>query len=139
MRIKFMYVENSFKYLWLKEVTGVDLMQHCARCLLGDYIESINTTQKEFYDIELSNNIHYLCGVAFPFNYDNNFHLAFRPKEDSFVYYTSNGITIEIEGAERLPISLEHINPLHPKAKFKSYNTCRNWQFANYLKNTTFL
>ena len=37
MRIKNMTVTSTFKYLWLKTVTDVDLSQHCAKCLIGEY------------------------------------------------------------------------------------------------------
>ena len=33
MEINHISVNANFKYLWLKTVKGVDLEQHCARCL----------------------------------------------------------------------------------------------------------
>ena len=48
---------------------------------------------------------------------------------------SDKGIDIEINDAEVLPISTEYIDKNHPKSNFKSYYTCRNWQFANYFND----
>ncbi len=137
MKIKHLTVHANFKYLWLKTVEDVDLEQHCARCLIGSYDKRISTGIKETGEIALEDSIYYLCGVAIPFRWENNFHLAFRPSPGKSVHYESNGITIDIEDAEQLPISEAYIDWTHPKARFKSYYTCRNWQFAHWFKKIT--
>lgn len=135
MIIKEMRVDNTFKYLWLKTVKDVDLSQHCARCLIGDYDRRINSGTSEAHDIELNDgDIYYLCGVAFPYNWNNNFHLAFRHKDGGTIEYSHNGVSVVIENAERLPIDAKYNNPFDRHFKTKSYYTCRNWQFANWYK-----
>ena len=135
MKIKKISITGDFRYLWLKTVVDVDLNQHCAKCLIGEYDNRISEAKKkaEVLDMELEDQVYYLCGVANPFVWSNNFHLAFRPLDGSSIIYSTNGITIEIEGAERLPISVDHIDTTHPKAKFKTYHTCRNYQFAHWF------
>lgn len=133
MKIVSLDVSAQFRYLWLKTVTDVDLSQHCANCLIGEYNSVISTKTKHLDNVELPDAIHYLCGVAFPWKWDNNFHLAFIPSKGNTVVYESNGIRIEIQDAVQLPISTEYVNVNHPKAKFKTYATCRNWQFAHYF------
>lgn len=133
MKIISLDVSASFRYLWLKTVTDVNLFQHCSSCLIGEYNPQINTKIKHLENIELPNNVHYLCGVAIPYVWDNNFHLAFAPSKGNTVLYESNGIKIEIQDAVQLPISTEYLNIHHPKFKFKTYSTCRNWQFAHYF------
>lgn len=136
MRIKNLQVSADFRYLWLKTVKGVDLTQHCAKCLIGEYDPRITATMKEAADIELQDEVYYLCGVAYPFIWANNFHLAFMPAEGQNIHYESNGITIDIEGAAQLPISEDNVDIHYPKAHLKSYRTCRNYQFAHwYSKN----
>ena len=76
----------------------------------------------------------YAEGVAQPFKWEKNFHLAFMPQPGSTIHYESNGITVEIEGAVQLPICTDNIDQSHPKARLKSYHTCRNWQFANWFQ-----
>lgn len=139
MKIKSLTITSSFKYLWLKKIVGVDLMQHCAKCLLGEYIKGISPSIKSYENIELSDDIYYLCGVSLPFVYENNFHCAFKHKPGSTFVYTSNGVELIVEDGEKLPISEASINTMHPKAQFRSYNTCRNWMFAHYLNNSNLL
>jgi len=134
MRIREIMVSKTFKYLWLKTVEGVDLSQHCARCLAGEYSKAVSNTTERAENITLGDSVYYLCGVALPFNWHHNFHLAFRPRLGSEVELKSNGIHVVIEDAERLPVSAEYIDPDDPHANTKAYNTCRNWQFAHYYK-----
>ena len=133
--IKKMTATANFRYLWLKNVTGVNLAEHCAKCLTGEYEKGIGGNTKEITDRELDGEIYYLCGVAIPYDWNNNFHLAFKRSEGDTVEYENNGIHILIENAERLPISPEYIPADDPNAGRKAYSTCRNWQFAHYLNS----
>lgn len=133
MKIIELNVTRNFRYLWLKSVVGVDLSQHCARSLVGQYNNNISNSIKHLENLEISNEVHYLCGVAFPFNWNNNFHLAFRYCEGNILEYSSNGVSIKIQDAEMLPISPEYIDDSDPHSRIKSYCTCRNWQFAHYF------
>ena len=135
INIKQLTVSKPFKYLWLKHITGIDLNVHCAKCLKGEYISDVNNKITSLKDLPLQNGVYYLCGVSLPFVWVNNFHLAFEYSEGDVVRYSNNGIEIIIENAVSLPISEKFIDETNNKAKYKSYNTCRNWQFANYLKS----
>lgn len=133
--IKNLTVSKPFMYIWLKNVNNVNLNQHCAKSLIGDYSPYINKNVKEISNLELEDNIYYLCGVSKPYNWFNNFHLAFKYSEGTSFTYENNGISVEIENAIQLPISKDYIDYSLPKAHLKSYNTCRNWWFANYFKS----
>ena len=135
LRINNLVIRANFRYLWLKTVKAVDLDQHCAKCLIGEYDSRISPAPSSIHGLELQDSVYYLCGVSFPFKWENNFHLAFMPQPGSTIHYESNGITVDIEEAVQLPISLDSIDREHPKARLKAYNTCRNWQFANWYKN----
>ena len=135
MEILSLKINKQFRYLWLKSVIDVNLNNHCAKCLIGEYSDKINTTSNEFSNIILEDKVHYLCGVSYPFNYNNNFHIAFKPSMGDILKVSDKGIEIEIKNAISLPISAEYINIYHPKSAFKSYYTCRNWQFANYFND----
>lgn len=130
--VKHLTIKRDYKYLWIKHINGVDLSQHCAKCLLGDYDSRISKEKHEYHDLTLPDSkYHYLCGVL---NYYNNLHLAFREKDGEVVRYEDANVAIEIANAELLPISAEYIDWKLPKAGLKSYHTCRNWQFANWVK-----
>lgn len=131
--IKTLTVNAPFRYLWLKNVVGVDLTQHCARCLLGKYVENISPRTHSHPEIELRDGVYYLCGVSLPYVWDKNFHLAFSYCEGSRIEYENNGISVVIENAQRMPIMETYIDESHPKAWKKEFRTCRNWQFAHYL------
>ncbi len=131
-------ITGSFRYLWLKYVTGVDLEVHCAKCLVGEYSTAVKKDVGETELIELDEfpaKIFYLCGVAIPFKWENNFHLAFEEATGEEFRVDELGISVTVRNAHRLPITTEAMNEInHPRIGNKSYSTCRNWQFANYLK-----
>ena len=132
MLIEELIVKKKFQYIWLKSVRDVDLTKHCANCLIGQYDPRINKKTSVAYDLKLDDeDIYYLCGVSEPYNWNNNFHLAFRYKKDSRIVEEKNGITVIIKDAERLPISSEY-NDIN--IRDKAFTSCRNWQFANYFE-----
>lgn len=134
MVITTLNVNANFKYFWLKKINGIDLNKHCAKCLLGDYIDT-----KHVVGYELPDGIYYLCGVAYPYIWSNNFHLAFTQEVGNTVELDHNGVHVIVEGARQLPISMDYCDKRNPKYGYKSYRTCRNWQFANYLKQSGLL
>lgn len=136
MLIKEIKVEKKFRYIWLKTVNDVDLSQHCAKCLIGQYDPRINNKISNLYNIELNDDdIYYLCGVSEPYNWNNNFHLAFKYKKDSIINYSNNGISIVIENAKKLPIDKKYNDKNNININNKAFSTCRNWQFANYFQS----
>lgn len=135
--IKLIKVNSLFKYLWLKYVNGVDLNQHCAKCLRGEYSTQIQHTTFRAENIILNEhkaNYFYLCGVSMPYRWINNFHLAFKYAKGKTVEVERNGIYIKILHAVEIPITTDSIDVIdHPKRFDKHFNTCRNWQFANMI------
>lgn len=127
-------VKSNFKYIWLKKVTGVDLNVHCARCLIGEYDERINSETKKAENLYLDNGIYYLCGVSDPYVWGNNFHLAFRNRNGENIDFSKHGISIKIKDAEILPIDIKYVDDTLPFSRLASFYSCRNWQFANFFK-----
>lgn len=136
--IEKMSVTKPFMYIWLKNVVGVDLEQHCAKCLVGSYHPGVNKDTRQLTELHLDNGIWYLCGVSKPYNWNNNVHLAFEHKEGSTVEFSLNGITATIKNAVQLPISTEYVDNGHLHSSKREYYTCRNWQFAHYLISNKF-
>ena len=66
MKIANLTIDANFRYLWLKTVRDVDLTQHCARSLVGEYDKRISPAQRVIHDLDLQDSVYYLCGVAFP-------------------------------------------------------------------------
>lgn len=137
------YIENfnvskPFMYIWLKNVVAVNLNYHCAKSLVGNYSVDVNKNTKSISNLPLENGVWYLCGVSMPYNWNNNFHLAFEYKEGSSIEYSNNGISVTIRNAVSLPISSEYIDESDINANRQEYYTCRNWQFAHYLNSNKF-
>lgn len=131
--IKTLDIYENYKYVWLKYVNGVDLSQHCARCLKGKYSEDITANIKSFRNVELERSpYYYLCGVK---QYVTNMHIAFIEKEGSTVSIKNDWFSIEIENAEQIKFNDSKIDYKLALSNKKAYNTCRNWWFANWIKN----
>lgn len=135
-------VTGKFRYLWLKYVRGVNLNVHCGRSLVGNYSELVAADQTIYdrFDLdEFEARYYYLCGVATPPKWANNFHLAFKYAEGKTVEVERLGVKILISNAEEIPI--EWVSPSHNSTNpdwikqmarklGPAYFTCRNWQFA---------
>lgn len=131
LKLQTLKINASFKYLWLKSVAGVDLSNHCAKCLIGKYDSRVNSTVKEAADILLNEEVYYLCGVSQPFVYEKNFHLAFKRSQGSTLKIERNGVYVVIENAVEIPFTADDIDYSLPQSRKREYYTCRNWQFAN--------
>lgn len=134
MKITKLNIKGNYRYLWLKYVNGINLNTHCAKSLLGDYSKLIKSSIKEYNDIVLNEyedyKFIYLCGVSVPFNWEANIHTVLVDKKGSKAIYEDEYLYIEVEDAELLENTFDITKCDHTKAKFKTYNTCRNWQYA---------
>ena len=129
-------ITRNWFTIWLMYVNGVNLSQHCKPCLKGFTSRKIHKNTKCLENVELNeaeSEYYYLCGVASPYSWENNFHLAWKEKEGSIIEYESNGISIKLKNAERITFSEDDIDFSLRNADKKEYYTCRNWQFANKI------
>ena len=127
------------KYTWAKYVEYFDDENHCAQCLKGKWPRVINDKMVTNQDIELpldEGKPFYICGVAFPWNYKNNMHLAVVGKKDAVAtleLYT--GDILIVKDAERYIFNDKVARKLYPKYNEK-YLTCRCFQYgAQYFKS----
>lgn len=126
-------VKGSYKYVWLKYVNSVDLSQHCARCLNGTYESRINANTHSYSDLKLKQSkYYYFCTVG---QYETNIHIAFREKTGSKIVIDNEYCYVEISNAEQIIFDNSRIDWTLPQAAHRYYNTCRNWWFANWIKN----
>lgn len=131
-------ITERFRYLWFKYISGVDLNQHCAKTFIGEYSKLINprTTETSIIFNEFEGfEIFYLCGVHVTFDWNKNFHLAMIAAPGESFEVDELGINMTVTGAKRIPITTDAMEKLnHPKIANKSFSTCRNWQFANFIR-----
>ncbi|UUU32015.1 hypothetical protein JIX56_20060 [Streptomyces sp. CA-210063] len=129
---------RTYRYLWLKYVTGIDLTQHCARSLHGRYSQQVNQdlTEAAITLDEFPTPIcWYLCGVTTdPSRWGENPHLAFEVAPGHVQDLEVQHLTVTLTGARPItgwgtnsvPADAAHANE-------RDYASCRNWQFAHHL------
>lgn len=134
--IKYFKPKRKYKFLWLKLVTGIDLSQHCTKCLLGRFDRRIWGGSLIIPDRELKladSRLYYLCGVCDDWVWSHNLHVAFAPAMGHDIVIDDEFCELRIENARRINITNENIDWHLPQAKKKEFNTCRNWWFANMI------
>ena len=120
---------GKYRYLWLKYVTGFDIREHCARCLIGKYSKMIKFRSQgpgAVFEGELNEHeapYLYLCGVTG--KWANNLHIAFQYCAWDKVEYEDDNIKVVLDHASRLPIE-----PVKGLSLPSAYTTCRNFQFG---------
>jgi uncharacterized protein (DUF779 family) len=124
------------KYTWAKYVEVFDDTNHCAKCLKGKWPQVINEKMVANQDIILpldEGKPFYICGVAYPWSYHNNMHLAVIGKigsESRLELYT--GDVLLVKDAERYLFDDKAARELYPEYS-EEYLTCRCFQFGAQL------
>jgi hypothetical protein len=126
------------KYTWAKYVEAFDDKNHCAKCLKGRWPREINDKISANIDIYLpldEGKPFYICGVAAPWNYRNNMHLAVVGKEGAearLELYT--GDVLIVKDAERYYFDDKVARKLYPDYA-DEFLTCRCFQYgAQFFK-----
>lgn len=127
---------EGFKYLWMKKVYDFNDQYHCAKCLVGPYIGGFHPKMLAEYKTTVRSpvgSILYFCGVAEPFDWKNNFHLAVQavPKEEKCVgvHRMYNGFQLVIENAAVILFDDQVARKMYPE-KSERFLSCRNFQFG---------
>lgn len=132
--IEYAELKGVYKILWLRYIYGVDLSQHCMKCLLGHNDKRVRGYMRTLRGLKLEESrYYYLCGVDEYWRWNKNLHLAFIPSYGSVIEIDNEFIKCKIHNAKQLPITPDYIDWSLPQAKNKLFHTCRNWQFANML------
>ena len=131
--IRELKLKKKYHFVWLKYVTGFNLKQHCAKCLLGEYEKRITRDVLEYADVELPpSDYYYFCTVG---RYVDNIHLAFVAAPGERIDIDTRYFRAVIENARRIEFDDSRIDQNLPEAGRKEFYTCRNWQFANWIIN----
>lgn len=127
---------KGFAYFWMKRVEGFDDTKHCAKCLKGEYVNEVSAelTDGAHMIAAEPGQVFYLCGVAKPYRWENNAHLAMRAAPDCSALLTLyTGALVRIDGAVQIPFDDTAARELYP-TKAKAYLTCRNFQFGATMR-----
>jgi hypothetical protein len=124
---------TGFAHLWVKYVTGFAPSVHCARCLLGPFSQRVRPNAFPVNEpVELDEyggyDYLYLCGVAKPYSWRNNLHLAVVPCPGHTAEAEAwNGVVFRIDGA--MAVAIPEL-PIGYDGRTKAFTTCRNWRFG---------
>lgn len=131
---------DRYRILWLAGVRHVDLTQHCLRTF-GMPDRPRVDLRRRHQTIRLPGDnpplAWYLCALPHPWCWDANAHLAFEyaPGHSWAGNALVPGVHVELDGARPILGWGEHTIPrdVHLRQS-RLYRTCRNWQFAWWLR-----
>lgn len=134
---------TGFRHFWMKRVVGFYPSQHCAGCLKGGYVEGVvGVDMPAAADLQFeatAGDLFYLCGVASPYQWANNAHLAFRATPGSLACLTLfNGGLVTVANAAPVRFSDAQAREFYP-GKGRAFLTCRNFQFGAALRHGALL
>ena len=134
-------IRKRCEFFWLKYIQSVDITQCCAKCFNGPFDNRFwgKTTgvSKALLEFDVTpppgTLACYLCGLSDGYVWRLNTHVAFVQDPDSEIHIDSDRIRLDITNARR--INFWDYKP-NPTGIFtKRQRTCRNWIFANYIKD----
>ena len=106
--IKNLELKERYRYVWLKYVTGVNLKEHCAKCLIGRYDNRVKAGISKYNDLVLQKSpFYYFCTVN---GYEKNIHIAFKEEQGSVIEIDNQYCRCTILNARRIDINTSYIN-----------------------------
>lgn len=130
----------SYRIMWLVSIRELDLAQHCLKTFGECDRPHINTHQRrQTLHLPAANPpaAWYLCALPIPWDWSSNAHLAFEhaPGETWEGDALVPGLGVRLANARPILGWGEHSIPLDAdKRNSRLYRTCRNWQFAWWLR-----
>lgn len=140
MRLRLEILQKC-NFFWLRDIRDVDITKCCAKCFIGGKDSRVyNGTRyasSGVVDIEIkkvkSAKAYYLCGLSSGYRWELNTHVAFVPDPQSEVRIKNERFDLTITNARRIHFWDYVPNP--PGIFSEEQRGCRNWIFANYLKD----
>ena len=136
-------IKAPSEFFWVREIRAVDIGQCCAKCFIGDsdtrmYHGTKHRQTPRFIELDIAPEeryiAYYLCGLAKNYQYQNNTHVAFVHALDETLHVVTEQIDVTITNARRIDFEGEGYTP-NPEGEYtERQRTCRNWIFANYLR-----
>ncbi|CAM5307373.1 hypothetical protein [Streptomyces abikoensis] len=131
---------DRYKIMWLAGVRQVDLTQHCLKSFAFCDRPRVNHAARQQTVFLRSENpplAWYLCALPIPWDWHRNGHLAFEyaPDESWEGDALVRGLGVRLTNARPIFGWGEHSIPQDtPLRRSARYRTCRNWQFAHWLR-----
>ena len=134
-------VKRYHEFFWLRDIRAVDISQCCAKCFIGGKDSRVywQTLRRGgvIVDIDVRQYkralAYYLCGLSEGYEWAQNTHVAFIPAPGEQIEVDNRNIRLKITDAQRIDFFSYKPNP--PGYYTKKQRTCRNWIFANYIRD----
>jgi hypothetical protein len=137
-------IKKPSEFFWLRKIRGVDISQCCAKCFLGvsdtRMFHGTNHGQTpRMIELDLFPSeefvAYYLCGLAKDFFYANNTHVAFINAPGELLRLETSQIEVSISNAHHIDFQNMGYKP-NPEGRYdRKQRTCRNWIFANLIRD----
>ena len=134
-------IKQKCNFFWLRGIHNVRIDKCCAKCFIGDKFNYVyeQTLYKDKALVELDIvpdkkvKAYYLCGLSRGWVYENNTHVAFVPCDGETISIENDRIKLTITDARE--IHFQDYKP-NPVGEFTDeQRSCRNWIFANYIRD----
>ena len=131
---------DSYRIMWLAGIREVDLTQHCLKTFgESDRAQVSSRPRRQSLRLPAVNPpvAWYLCALPIPWNWARNAHLAFEhaPGRTWEGNALVSGLGVRLTNARPILDWGEHSIPTNaPRRTSRLYRTCRNWQFAWWLR-----
>lgn len=134
-------VKRKYSFFWLRAIRNVRIDKCCAKCFIGhpfhEVYEATRFKDKAIVELDIKPETYvkayYLCGLSLGFKYDENTHVAFVPAQEETIEIDNERIALKITDARR--IDFESYKPSPEGEYTEEQRTCRNWIFANYIRD----
>lgn len=134
-------LKKRCELFWLKDIRDVDISKCCAKCFIGQYDpnfwDATHGKSEGVIDLFVKQSplakAYYLCGLSDGYVWKLNTHVAFVPDSQSEIHIENDRIKLDITNARR--IIFWDYTPNPPGTYTRKQRTCRNWIFANYIKD----
>ena len=140
MRLR-LEIRKKCNFFWLRDIRDVDITQCCAKCFIGQkdnrvYYATLHKAEAVvdiFVQQSPKAKAYYLCGLSDGFVWALKTHVEFVPDRNSEIHIDNDRIKLDITNARRIHF-WDYVP--NPQGVFtQQQRTCRNWIFANYIKD----
>lgn len=132
---------DRYHIMWLAGIRELDLTQHCLKTFAESDRHHVDTKlRRQTLRLPTTNPpvAWYLCALPIPWDWSRNAHLAFEyaPGETWEGDALVRGLGVRLTNAHPISGWGEHSIPHNaPRRTSRLYRTCRNWQFAWWLRS----
>ena len=134
-------IKQKCSWFWLRTIHRVRIDKCCTGCFIGKkdnrVYDATYFRDHAFVSIDIEDDpkalAYYLCGISYGMRWSENTHIAFIPEIGSRIEFNNERVSAIITDARQIEFQWYKPNP--PGVYTPRQRRCRNWMFANYIKD----